>query len=263
MNKYKQRKQNLYNTETAQTFSISRSKIDLFNECPRCFYIDRKLGLGRPSGPGFSLNSAVDTLLKKEFDLLRKTGEQHELMKKYGIDAIPFDHPDLPIWRDDVNRYVGASVLHKPTNLLICGIVDDIWINKNNELIVVDYKSTSTSSEISLEDEYKQGYKKQIELYQWIFREMGHKVNETGYFVYANALKDRDKFDAKLEFELQIIPHKGDTSWIEPIINKIKNCLDSDDIPESNPDCEYCMYRKLVGEKESLDVIPEKIAEVV
>ena len=167
-------------------------------------------------------------------------------MIKYGIDAIPFSHPGLPIWRDDVYRYVGASVLHKPTNLLICGIIDDVWINKQEELIIVDYKSTSTSAEISLEDEYKQGYKKQMEVYQWIFRQMGFKVNETGYFVYANAGKNRDKFDARLEFELQIISHKADSSWVEPTIIEIKKCLDSDAIPDSHPDCEFCLYRKLI-----------------
>jgi len=250
MNKYKQRQGNIYRHDDAKSFSISRSKIDSFLDCPRCFYIDRKLGLGRPSGPGFSLNSAVDALLKNEFDLLRKKGQQHELMIKYGIDAIPFDHPDLPIWRDDIHKYVGASVLHKPTNLLICGIVDDIWINKDRELIIVDYKSTSTSEAISLEDEYKQGYKKQMEIYQWIFMQMGFKVNKTGYFVYANAGKNRPKFDARLEFDLQIIPHKGDTSWIEPTILDIKKCLDSDKMPDSNPDCEFCMYRKLIKNTE-------------
>ena len=250
MNKYKQRKGNLYQKGLEKPFSISRSKIALFLECPRCFYLDRKLGLGRPGMPGFALNSAVDALLKNEFDLLRKNGQKHELMIKYGIDAIPFNHPDLPIWRDDVYKYIGASVFHKPTNLEICGIIDDVWINKQEELIIVDYKSTSTSAEISLEDEYKQGYKKQMEVYQWIFHQKGFKVYETGYFVYANAGKNRDKFDARLEFELQIISHKGDTSWVEPTIIKIKECLDSDSIPQQNPDCEYCAYRKSISKYE-------------
>jgi len=250
MNKFKQRKRNLYSLNSKYPFRISRSKIDLFLECPRCFYLDRRLGLGRPSMPGWALNSAVDALLKHEFDLLRKKGQAHELMKQYKIDAVPFSHPNLHIWRDDVYRYVGASVIHKPTNLEICGIIDDIWINRKEELLIVDYKSTSTSKEISLEDEYKQGYKKQMEVYQWIFKQMGFKVNPTGYFVYANAEKNRPRFDARLEFKLQIISHKGDTSWVEPTIFEMKKCLDSDKIPASNPGCEYCEYRKLMKREE-------------
>ncbi len=247
---YRKRQANLYNLNAKNPFRISRSKIDLFLECPRCFYLDRRLGLGRPSMPGFSLNSAVDALLKNEFDLLRKKGQQHELMKKYKIEAIPFSHPDLPIWRDDVYRFVGASVIHRPTNLEICGIVDDLWINRKEELLIVDYKSTSTSTEISLEDEYKQGYKKQMEVYQWIFRRKGFRVNETGYFVYANATKNRPRFDGKLEFEMLIISHKGNDLWVEPILLKIKKCLEAKEIPQANPQCEYCQYRKLIREEE-------------
>lgn len=224
----------------------------MFLECPRCFYLDRRLGLPRPDMPGWALNSAVDQLLKKEFDLLRKNGESHALMKKYNIDAVPFEHPELSVWRDDNYKYVGASVMHEPTNLLICGIIDDIWIgNKEKELFIVDYKSTSTQKDISLDDEYKQGYKKQIEIYQWIFRQKGFNVSDIGYFVFANADKSRPKFDGRLEFETTIIPYKGDDSWVEKAVFEIKKCLDSETIPESKNTCQYCGYRRLNHQAES------------
>ena len=250
MNNYHKRKQNLYDPTFPDPFRISRGKIDLFLECPRCFYLDRRLGLGRPGMPGFALNSAVDQLMKNEFDILRKKGQRNAIMEKYRIDAIPYDHPDLPVWRDDVYQFVGASTIHKQTNLEICGIIDDVWINPRKELIIVDYKSTSTQAEISLEDEYKQGYKKQMEVYQWIFCQMDFPVNDTGYFVYANATKDRESFDARLEFEMQIISHKGDTSWVEPTIGQMKECLENEELPDSGEECEFCEYRRLIGEAE-------------
>jgi len=193
--------------------------------------------------PGFSLNSAVDQLLKNEFDLLRKKGQRHQLMEKYHIDALPFDHPDLDQWR---NNFVGQRYLHAPTNFLIFGAVDDLWINKNSELLIVDYKATSTTKEISLEDEYKQGYKKQMEVYQWLFRQNGFKVSDTGYFIFANADKNLPKFDGRLEFEVTIVSYRGDDSWVEPTLLKMKACLDSEQMPEPNPNCEYCRYRKLI-----------------
>ena len=250
MHKYKRRKRNLYNLDSPEPFKISRSKIDLFLRCPRCFYLDRRLGFGRPSMPGWSLNSAVDQLLKNEFDLLRKKGQGNVLMKENGIDAVPFVHPDLAEWRDDHYRYVGASTLHKKTNLLICGIVDDIWVNKKEELFMVDYKSTSTSKKISLDDEYKQGYKRQIETYQWIFRQKGFIVSDTSYFLFANASKNRPSFDGKLEFEVSIIPYIGDDSWVEPTIIQIKKCLEGKEAPPPSETCEYCAYRKLISEIE-------------
>src|SRR3989344_2950421 len=222
------RKSNLYNPESISPFNISRSKIDMFLECPKCFYIDRKLGIARPGMPGWSLNSAVDQLLKNEFDLLRKNGEPHELMKKYKIDAIPFAHTDLSTWRDDDYKRVGACVLHKKTNFNICGIVDDIWIDKKSkELYIVDYKATSTSKEISLEDQYKQGYKRQMEIYQWLFAQNGFPVSATGYFVFAHATKTRPVFDARLEFVLTLIAHQGNWSWVEPALHRLKSTLDA------------------------------------
>jgi len=250
MNKYKQRKANLYNLKSKEKFRISRFRAERFLQCPRCFYLDRRIGLDRPGLPGWPLNDAVDHLLKNEFDLLRKDGKKHALMEKYGIDAVPFQHPDLPEWRDDHYKYKGACTLHKPTNLEICGIIDDVWVNPKKQIYIVDYKSTSTSKEISLDDEYKQGYKKQVEWYQWIFRQNGFDVSNTAYFVYANGLKGERVFDAKIEFEVQIIAHEGDDSWVEPAIFAMKECLDNDRIPEPGPDCEFCLYRKLIKEKE-------------
>lgn len=244
MERYRQRQRYLYEPNSEKSFPISRSKIDLFLDCPRCFYLDVRLGLGRTSIPGFSLNTAVDALLKNEFDLLRKEKKPHDLMTKYGIDAVPFDHPEINKWREN---FVGKRYLHEGTNLEIFGAVDDLWVNPKGELLVVDYKSTSTEKEISLDDEYKQGYKKQMEVYQWIFRKSGFAVNDTGYFVFANAGKNRPKFDGRLEFELSIIPYKGDDSWVEPTIFEIKKCLDSGKIPESGTNCEHCQYRKLVN----------------
>jgi len=197
--------------------------------------------------PAFTLNIAVDALLKKEFDLLRKKGQAHQLMKKYKIDAIPFNHPDLDIWR---NNFKGKEYLHQETNLIISGAIDDVWINSKKQLHIVDYKSTSTENEISLENGYKQMFKKQMEVYQWIFRKSGFEVDETGYFVYANAGKNRPKFDGILAFELSIISHRGNDSWVEPTIFEIRKCLESDKIPDSDPDCEFCLYRRLIGKRE-------------
>ena len=231
---------NKYDPKSKWPYKLSRSKIDLFLECPKCFYLDRRLVISRPSLPGFTLNVAVDVLLKKEFDLLRRQGVAHDLMKKYKIDAVPYSHPELEIWR---NNFKGKEYHHEGTNFIISGAIDDIWINSKEELHIVDYKSTSTNDEISLEDKYKQALKRQMEIYQWIFIKSGFKVNDTGYFVYANAGKGRDKFDGKLEFELSIIAYKGKQDWIEPTLFEIKKVLNSNEVPKYSPDCEYCAYR--------------------
>ena len=102
---------------------MSRSKIELFIDCPRCFYLDRKLGVGRPPGFPFALNSAVDTLLKKEFDIHRAQDSVHPLIEKYGVDAKPVAHEDLDIWREN---FKGIQFHHNKTNFIITGAIDDL-----------------------------------------------------------------------------------------------------------------------------------------
>lgn len=231
--------QNLYNTNSGEPFKISRTKIDLFLECPHCFYLDRKLGVGRPSGPGFSLNSAVDHLLKKEFDIHRAKNQKHPLMEKYGINAVPFTHEKMEEWREN---FKGVQAFFEPANFLVFGAIDDIWVTPDGTLHVVDYKATSTQKEISLDDQYKQGYKKQMEFYQWLLRQNGFAVSDIGYFVFCNGLKDREAFDGKLEFDLSIVEHKGDSSWIEPALIEAKKVLSSESVPGCSETCQYCQY---------------------
>ena len=242
------RSRNLYNPASKEPFRVSRSKIDLFLNCGRCFYLDRRLGVGQPPGFPFNLNSAVDTLLKKEFDIHRAEGSSHPLMKIYGVDAVPFQHKKMNEWRDALRG--GVKYLHMPTNFLITGGVDDIWINPRGELIVVDYKATSKKEEVNIDAPWQIAYKRQVEVYQWLLRKNGFKVSDMAYFVYCNGDTDKEAFDGRLEFNISLLPYKGDDLWIEKTIFDMRECLESDVMPFSGADCDFCKYRAAVREVE-------------
>jgi len=243
------RKSYLYIPGTLYPFRISRSKIDLFLNCPRCFYFDRRLGVAQPPGYPFSLNSAVDKLLKKEFDIHRAAKTPHPLMKTYGIEAVPYESSNMNKWRDALRG--GIEYLDKESNLLITGGIDDLWVNPNGELIIVDYKATAKDGEVSLDADWQIGYKRQMEIYQWLFKKNDYKVSSTGYFVYCNGNTDKKAFDGRLEFDIKIIPYKGDDSWVDDTIKNIHKCLNSNKLPESGADCDYCKYREAVKEVEN------------
>lgn len=234
----------LYNPDSKELFRLSRGKIDLFINCPRCFYLDRKLGVGQPGGFPFSLNSAIDKLLKKEFDIHRAKGTKHPLMETYGIDAVPLADEKIDEWRDSMRRGITYNV--HGTNVVITGGVDDVWVNPEGEFIIVDYKATSKDEEVNLDADWQIGYKRQMEIYQWLFRKNGYKVSKTGYFVYCNGRTDKKAFDGKLEFDIKIIPYEGDDSWVEKTIHDAIECLKSGKLPESGPDCDFCKYREAV-----------------
>lgn len=205
--------------------------------------MNQRLGISQPGGYPFTLNSAVDHLLKKEFDIHRAGATTHPLMKHYGIDAVPFQHEDMDKWR---HNFTGVQYIHKPTGFLIYGAVDDVWVDPDGQIMVVDYKATSKEGEVNLDAEWQDGYKRQMEIYQWLLRQNGFKVSDTGYFVYANGQKDRKAFDAKLEFDIKIIPYTGSDEWVEKAIMDAKKCLDSKDIPDYTDGCDFCKYQNQV-----------------
>lgn len=234
-----------YQPGQATAYKISRSKIELYKQCPRCFWLDARLKISRPSGPPFNINKTIDELFKKEFDSYRVKGEPHPLMLDHQIRAVPFAHKDLDTWRQN---FTGVAALHKPTNLYVFGAVDDIWVNDSGELIVVDYKATSKASGVSIDSDWQISYKRQLEVYQWLLRQNGFDVSSTGYFVYTNARIDLDGFGDRLEFQTKLIPYTGSDSWIEPTLQKMKDCLEGDMPPVGTAamggPCDFCSYAR-------------------
>ncbi|MDD4106883.1 MAG: PD-(D/E)XK nuclease family protein [Candidatus Shapirobacteria bacterium] len=238
---------------------LSRSKIDLYLNCPKCFYLDVKKRVKRPPGFPFTINSEIDRLLKNEFDIHRAKHTTHPLMKAYGVEAVPFEHPKMDEWRDSLRR--GITYPFPETDLIITGGVDDIWVNQGGQLIIVDYKATAKVGEVNLDADWQIGYKRQMEIYQWLFRKNGFEVAETGYFVYCNGRTTQESFDAKLEFDIKLIPYRGNPNWVDETVKEIWQCLCSEIIPDQNPECEYCNYANNFGRVSSKEIIIEKKIE--
>jgi CRISPR/Cas system-associated exonuclease Cas4 (RecB family) len=240
---YSYYRQQPYQPGQTTTYKISRSKIDLYMQCPRCFYLEARLGIKRPSMPPFTLNSAVDQLLKNEFDVHRAKGEPHPLQTLFKIDAIPAEREELNVWREN---FKGIQYTHVPTNLLVTGAIDDLWINPQDEYIVVDYKATSKAGKVDRLNDTKwhDQYRRQMEVYQWLLRQLDLTISDTGYFVYCNGIKDKNEFDSHLDFEIIIFPYEGNTDWIEPKLAEIKAALESETVPEPADDCEHCAYAR-------------------
>jgi hypothetical protein len=236
------RKSSRFDPTSNEPFRLSRSKIDLYMRCKRCFYLDRRHGIGQPPSPPFSLNNAVDELLKREFDRYREMQQPHPLLVENGVDAVPFKHKDIEAWRDALHKGITAPL--RGTTLFITGGIDDVWVNSKGELLIADYKATSKNEEVNLDADWQIAYKRQVEIYQWLFRQNGFKVNSTAYFVYCNGDKSGDAFGARLDFSIRLLPYEGKTDWIEPSLQDLHRCLISDSLPLPSDGCFHCSYRQ-------------------
>jgi len=169
-------------------------------------------------------------------------------MKEFGIDAVPYKHANMDVWREN---FKGVQYLHEPTNFLITGAIDDIWQTPDGKLHVVDYKSTSTLKEITLDDQWKQAYKRQMEIYQWLLRRNGFDVSDMGYFLFVNADTSREHFNGELKFKLQIIKYSGSDGWVEEAVQHAHDCLMNDQAPHYTEECEWCEFSGAISKLES------------
>ncbi len=253
------KKELCFDPSSAKPYKLSRTRIDNFTKCRRCFWLEERHGVKKPDSFPLTLNIAVDALLKKEFDYHRAHKTPHPMMEQYGIDAVPFDHERMDSWR---HNFTGVQHVHEPTNLLIFGAVDDIWIGKNDKLHVVDYKATAKADTPTLDGDLGAQYKRQMEVYQWLLRQNDFDVSDIGYFFYVNGRKDAESFDGKLEFEVTVLPCEGDSAWIEPTLREIKKTLMDEAPPEPGERCDYCPYRAAAGKALAQTPVRKKGAKV-
>ena len=91
---------------------LSRTALEEFLKCPRCFYLHRRKGLKALSRIPLTLAVATDALLKNEFDLIRGTDASHPVWDANQLHVRAFAHPDLETWR---SNFKGLRVTHAPT----------------------------------------------------------------------------------------------------------------------------------------------------
>ena len=225
-------------SRSLQRKQLSRSKIELYTDCPRCFYLDVARGIPRPSGPPFTLNNAVDALMKAEFDRYRAAGEPHPLFASVGLDAVPFAHPDLGRWR---HNFTGVRWQDPESGWTLFGAVDDLWQARTGELMVADYKATARNVFPTTASLFP-SYRRQLDVYQFLVRRQGFEVSNRGWFVYTNGDGRAADFGDKLCFRTALVPYDGDDAWVLEVVRRAVGLVGQPLPPLPGPECVYCAY---------------------
>lgn len=221
---------------------LSRSKVELFCECPRCFYLEVKLGIKRPPGFPFTLNAGIDRLLKTEFDGYRATQMQHPLQTVAGPNVVPLNDTRMNQWRTNTK---GVTYFHQPHDTEYYGSIDDLWIDRaTGQCFVVDYKATAKKEAVTELPDWAVGYRRQMEFYQWLLRRNGMDCSDTGYFVYTNGNAYAPAFNNTMEFDTRVIAYQGNDAWVEPTLEALQLCLKGAKVPMNNAGCDWCKYQK-------------------
>jgi len=223
---------------------ISRFGVESFIKCPKCFVLNYRHKIKAPFKQ-FTLNDAVDNLFKNEFDGYRQKGEPHPIFIENKLDFIPFNHPQINDWR---NNRKGVYYYNEKHDFTFHGAVDDVWQNKDGELIIADVKATAINvfdPEKRMQEPYIDGYIRQLEMYQWLFRHNGFEVSDKAYLLYVNGKKNEQEFNDSLKFDHYLIEIKGDDSWVEDKTLEAVKTMRDNQLPASSSTCEDCHYMKM------------------
>lgn len=220
----------------SRPIQLSPNSLNLFLECPLCFWLDKKCGIRRPPPYPYALNSAVDTLLKQEFDSYRKKGEVHPLILEHNIPARLFsDQQLLNRWR---SNFDGIRYFDPHLKATLFGAVDDILEFKDGKLAPLDYKSTGSS----VSNVYDR-FQLQIDIYTYLLEKNNFSTSRKGYLAFYIVDK-KNGFGGRLPFRKELKEIKANPDAVPELFSKAVAVLRSEIPPQHRDDCKFGQWLK-------------------
>lgn len=215
---------------------LSPTALNLFKDCPRCFWLDKNKKIKRPRGIFPSLPGGIDRILKAAFDTYRPG-------KAHGFDgAMLIGKEEIKAWR---NWRSGLSCKIKGTSHSIIGALDDcLYFPAEKKYAPLDYKTRGSAVENFTE--YAQKYSQlQMDVYALMLEENGYPSIGRAYLAfYYPSFADiaRNVF-----FDSSIVSIPTSIDNARDVIMKALKCLEGT-MPEANPECEYCTREAMLKE---------------
>ncbi len=210
---------------------LSPNSLNLFLECPRCFWLDKKQGIKRPPPYPYALNTAVDILLKKEFDNYRIKNEPHPLIAAHNIPAKLFSNQDLlNQWR---SNFVGIRFYDPELAATIFGAVDDVLEFADGKLAPLDYKSTG-SSVPTIYDRFQL----QMDIYTYLLEKNGFSTPRKGYLAFY-VVEKGNGFGGRLPFREELHEIETNPSDVPQLFKEAVATLRRVVPPPHSQDCQF------------------------
>lgn len=219
-----------------KSIQISPNSLNLYLECPHCFWLDKNLGIKRPPPYPYALNSAVDALLKEEFDTYRVKNLPHPLLAENNIKAKLFSNQKLlNQWR---NNFAGIRYFDPQSEATLFGAVDDILEFEGGKLAALDYKSTGSAA-ANIYDRFQL----QLDTYTFLLEKNGYQTPRKGYLAFYIVDKSRGFID-RLPFRKEVMEIETNPSDIYAIFNDAVGILRQNNPPPHSNDCQFQKWLK-------------------
>lgn len=206
---------------------LSPSSLNLFKDCPRCFWLKIIKDISRPEGIFPSLPSGIDKVMKAHFDKHRAKGEVPKELDLKGIKLFD-DVAKLKVW---TSNFKGIAFTDAEGNILH-GAVDEI-LQRENKLIVLDFKTRG----FPCKDDTHEHYVDQLNIYNFLLRKNGYETEDYSYLLFFHPKEVTEK--GTIVFNIDLKKIDVDIASAERLWKAALKCLEGKE-PAPNKECGYC-----------------------
>lgn len=215
------------------TYKLSPSRMNLFFECERCFWLQVNRKVKRPSGPFPSLPSGVDQKVKNHFDRFRDREESPPELEDLELTL----QEDSEFLRKARSWRTEPKLRLNDLNAILRGGVDDLLEDEDGNIVVMDYKTRGYPPK--QDNGAPDYYRRQVNLYNLILRENGYRTANYGLILYFYPEKFTE--DGDFLFHTEIRKVEIDIGKARKMVEDAVETLEGE-IPEHSENCDFCEW---------------------
>ncbi|MEK7611907.1 MAG: PD-(D/E)XK nuclease family protein [Patescibacteria group bacterium] len=219
-------------TTSSGKLRLSPSSLNVFLDCPRCFWLEYRAERPRPRGPFPSLPSGMDIVIKKYFDRYRAVGKLPPEIDGQVKGKLFADSEILNRWRGWKG---GLSFYEKSLDAVMVGALDDCIVNEDG-YIPVDYKTRG----FELKEGGEGFYKNQLNCYSLLLEE--NNLPQPGYAYLIYFIPKELQPGGQVNFTVEVKEVKTSADDARKAFRDAVKTIERD-IPDIGSACQFCAWQ--------------------
>jgi len=200
---------------------LSPSKLNLLEECPRCFWLSIVKKIDRPSGPMASIVIKMDSIIKHYFDRYREKNQLPPIIKGIVKGRLPKNMPKT------LNHQVNETII-------LTGKPDEYLEIDGGLIVPFDHKTKSKSPE-----ENHPAHLLQMDVYCFLLKANGYKTTNKAFLAYY--YPDDCDLHNGMDIHCKVMQITTNPSRVNDLLEKAQKVLEGK-IPKAGKDCDYCKW---------------------
>jgi hypothetical protein len=213
-------------------YFLSPSALNLFGNCRRCFWMDRKMKIKRPRGIFPSLPGGMDRVIKPYFDSFRTDRLLPPELRVKGFQDVKLfdDQSKLDLWRE-----WRTGLRYEENGSVLSGALDDLMV-KGDKFIPLDYKTKGSPTTAAQAARY---YSNQMNCYALMLEANLMPAAGYAFLIYYSPSTVGEK--GQVSFNVQAMKIEASTQKARDTFLEAIQCLNGPE-PVAADECEYCVW---------------------